>query len=603
VTNLPLAVLRYTWRDYGPVTPGFEDAQFNELFASKDWPLGLARFWSDTTLGLLDCASGACVFPWRVLPLDQDLAPNPKTGQIESRHSRYEIRDVALDAADDDFKIEDFGAIVIFMRPAPSDAAALGPSESTTVLDWNGEQSYMAHELGHALSFEHAGGPDGADYGDPFCIMSYRSCLTYEQTVSSDPEVPASYYRRCGCMASAAHVYWTLGDFRASSSVVHLPADARDRGHSVTLKAFSEAVLGDPVLAVIEVDGETWTAEYRVRTHWDQGIGSNAVVFHKIRHPPAPKQTAVVLYAGVIRIPFERGIRDWQPLSPLTATDLSAVVERADDQSVTFSFHRKLDHAVTLAHEVIDLDHWRGPPARRTLPVRHGLCGDREFETYVSNKKQRLVASATPVGYVDPAFAWKVNGQTMSRSGPAQQLTITTTGYVDDGETVSSVANTSASVTWPGYARDEDKPADNLLWIENDPRDGVYDLTIEVEVRDRGPRPPSARTALVTEQVAGTQLIVDGKAEADKQCADYWRHLGERLPSETIVKRIDRGDPLWHALDNRPDRITGAERAEVLDLTALARALQATDPEAARPLVHALARRLDVDVSVIAHHL
>jgi hypothetical protein len=591
-----LAVLRYSWQSFGPVSPGFQDAQFNEIFGSRDWPLGVSRFWYDTTLGTLDCTAGARVFPWRVLPLNQDLFFNPKTGNIESPHSRYEIRDVALDHADEDFEIEKFSAIAIFMYPNPSDAAALQQGEATTVLDWGGEESYMAHELGHALMFEHSGAPDGTDYGDPYCIMSYRNCRTYPGT-ASDPGLPALYYQRCGPMASAAHVYWTIGEFKASASVVHVPPDARDTHRSITLKAFSEAALGDPVLAVFEVDGQTWTAEYRVPTNWDDGIGNGALVFHTIRYPPATGQTAAVRYAGDLRVPFDRGMRDWRPPSPLNATDLAAVVERADETHITFSFGHQLDHSVSLDREKITLGSRRGPESKQTFPVRNGLCGEQEFTTYWVTTPQRMKLEAHPLGYVDPVFKWKVNGVDVVLPNPA--LAIQTTTWIDDGLTVKPGPPSNALLICRNY--DDATPPNTLppnqLWLENDSPQNIIDVTVEVDVSDQGPRPPSATAASVPDQFEGSRRVIVGKDEADRKCKEYWDQIGDKLPESELWKRIDKGDPVWHVVEAAEH--AKSEREKLVGLVALARASQSREPKQASELASALALRLKVPERLI----
>jgi hypothetical protein len=544
------------------------------------------------------------VFPWRVLPLGHALSPNRNPPPpFVSGHDRYEIVRVALANADGQFDIEQFGGVVVFMDPPPADAAALSVGYDETVLDWGvpqcpgGEQSHMAHEVGHVLGFFHAGGPDGTDYQDPYCVMSVATTpFSFAQNVFIDPDLPGNFYSSAGPLASASNVYVTLGEH---ASVVHVAADAPDTHQAITLRALSVAKLGDPVLAVIEVEGEKWTAEYRVPSGWDRQLDDHALVFHTIRYQPAPGQSALSRYAGAIKMSDDRGIRYWQAPDVANSshpqTALAAVVQRADQDTVSFRFYRTLNHSVTLDYNLVVLNQFWGPRLSKEFPVYHGLCGEQVFSYEYGTQHQRLEATAVPLGYVNPVFAWKVNGVAIS---PGQTVTVQTTRYTDDGITVSAQPNVQATITAAANGEGGSALPKNVLWLLNDPADGTYDVSVTADVSEIGPRPLATSSAEVHDQFKGSLISIEGKDEADRKCAAYLtRQLVGQLQNLPPIE-IHLGDPIYTVLN---ERFTGSpqERDEMLGLIALVRAVRPSDPERAHQIAQALSRDLHIPETLI----
>jgi hypothetical protein len=612
--HLPIAVLRYTWKDYGPHFPGLLDAEFNKIFTSPTWGWSIPNYWADATLGMLDLASGSRVFPWRVSKLDQALVADPDNpGGWKSNRTFSEIVSAALDDHDDDFEIEKFGVIVIFVDPPPSKRGgyvAASRFDNVAVLDWKSPQSVMCHEVGHAFMLPHSGDFVGFDYGDPYCSMSNET-NTYMfslSTVLPDPNIPSSYFLRMGPRCAAATLFENFSYFRGSPRIVEVPSSARDTHQSITLRNLSRASQGDPVLAVIEVDGFKWTVEYRVledsaadnvveaaaEKGWDQGLPSSAVVVHKLQYPnPLPTESATSLYQGSIRTPFDREVRDWQAIN----ADVGLIVGRADDDAVAFHFCRKQHHAVELDYERTVLSTFRTPRQRKTFPVWNGLCGDAEFDYDYEAVRERLILKARPLGYVDPAFTWKVNGQPIA---PGGKTSVSTTRYDDDGVTV---AKSAALAKLQAPSADDASPPNplplNQLWIENDPADGTFDLSVEVEVRDQGPRPWSQESASIADQFEGRRIEIYGKEEADQKCRNYWNQLGDKFPKDQLTKLIHKGDPVWRVLDERLPPLAQAERDLIARLIASARLLRSSEPQRAREITEAISRRLRVPEAVI----
>jgi hypothetical protein len=597
--NFPIAVLRYNWRGEGPHPAGWQDAIFEKLFTSPLWPWSLPKFWSDGSLGVLDLASGARVFPWRELHLDHALVPDPKKpGKMMCNHSRAEVFKAGLKDADPDFDIEKFGVVIVFVDSPPSPAGGL-TSENGAVLDWNATQSYYAHEVGHALLLTHSGDSRGNDYGDPYCIMSAETATLMFNLMRAlpDPDLPLKFWSNVGCLpAAATSRFWLEG----TPSIVQFPADARDQPHSVTLHAFTTASLGDPVLATIDVDGDKWTAEYRVpkgwdaalpSRGWDAALPSKALVMHKINQPPQPKQEATTWFMGALQIPFDRGMNSWQ--DPLGA-DIGVVVSYFDDEKITFHFRRSRQHKIELQEKRERLRTVRGPRLREKFPIWNGLCGEALFDFYREANSERIKIQAIPTAYGNPAFTWKVNGKTVT---PGSPVSFATTQYTDNG---SSITKKDVTVTVATRTNDDsNKPLPgNELWLQNDPANGTFELEIEVDV-DEQPSSPPATTASVWDQFEGDVLVIEGKDEADRKCRDYWESIGTKLPKRELNKMIDKGDPIWkivHEVAHRHD-----EEEELVQLVRVARALRGSDPEHSHELAEALARRLRVPEEVITH--
>jgi hypothetical protein len=202
-----------------------------------------------------------------------------------------------------------------------------------------------------------------------------------------------------------------------------------------------------------------------------------------------------------------------------------------------------------------------------------------------------------PLGYVNPVFAWKVNGVAIS---PGQTVTVQTTRYTNDGITVSAQPNVQVTITAAANGDGGSALPKNALWLLNDPADGTYDLSVTTDVSEIGLGPPPFATtsAEVHDQFTGSLIRIFGKEEADRKCVNRLTQalVGELQNLPPI--EIHLGDPLYTVLN---ERFTGnpQERDEMLGLIALVRAVRASDPERAHQIAQALSRSLDIPETLI----
>jgi hypothetical protein len=280
----PIVVEQFYWADQ---PRGGQDRAMQEIFLS-DADHSLARYWQECTFGLVDLQTGGVVTPIQSIGLTHDTYYDPN-GDLQSHRTRDET--IARAIATLPGYLPNPGPKIVFMFDNPSPAGAGGSTlGSYAVLDFAGSHSYMAHEVGHTLGFEHSYG-FGVVYGDPYCVTSALtfggSDPTHPRLRPVDSAVPLTvfpsdmrFWDRFGPMPSAASVYRTLPEFASSSYVRKVNFD-----ETVTVRALSEAGAGDVALLVLELDGRQWMAELRVATNWDAGLGGTdgpgeALVLH-----------------------------------------------------------------------------------------------------------------------------------------------------------------------------------------------------------------------------------------------------------------------------------------------------------------------------------
>src|SRR6266511_1767163 len=173
----PIVVEQYYWADQ---PRGGQDRAMREIFLS-DASHSLGRYCRECTFGYVDLQTDGVVTPIQSLGLTHDTYYDPN-GDLQSHRTRNET--IAQAIANLTGYLPNPGPKIVFMFDNPSPAGAGGSTlGSYAVLDFAGSHSYMAHEVGHTLGFEHSYG-HGDEYGDPYCLMS---ALTFG---GSDPTHP-----------------------------------------------------------------------------------------------------------------------------------------------------------------------------------------------------------------------------------------------------------------------------------------------------------------------------------------------------------------------------------------------------------------------------
>jgi len=590
MADMAIAVVRCTWEDFPQNPRDWMDAQFHELFLPPGHPLGVARYWSDCSFGLIGF-SGSKVFEWEQMPY-----------KLPDQPDRLDLIWEAYFQARAPFFTHDYQGVVAFMDPWPSNAGAKQwRTLNGCVLDWNSTASHMLHEVGHVLGFEHSCDATGNDYGDPYCIMSAHTYGGENPTFHpSDGEidhlnVPQKYWWEAGPMPAAATLY-TFTEFAGSASVrtAHPDTDV----HSFRLKALSEGELGDPLLLVSRIKdsrfaNQDWigdkegTVEYREASGWDRAV-IPAGVIHTVEHTTHTNHPIRPCYQGRIPIPLTRGVTDWQS----TSDDFRITVVNfiPEEHVVEVQISRRVDPGVSIAREMYvessPRDHALDIPQRDTFPIADGLCGEGEFEYVTSLQQQRLELVASVHGGIpDPKYDWDINGEGVA-AGNTPRFFCIADAYAENGR---PQVPQRQSIELKCVLKD------NRLTIWNLPKYGTCLLSIGVAVTDKA----TATVVFggVSESFQGIVFRSREKERADRECRDRFKRrpggLGDHDGRRSLPV-LDHGDPVWRVI-NQLDVLTPSDRMRIASDIAAARQIAADDPATAERMAGELAKRLNVE--------
>jgi hypothetical protein len=301
-------IIRCRWESYPagwPEPPLIPDGTLLEMFSRSPGLWSVAQLWHQATLGEID-------FDPAVIVDIGALVGKGFDGSLDSDGNvrtpvRVDVLDTAIaQAQKQGFSFAVSDVPVVMIAPPPSPAGAI--EGRGCVLDVHGGQSYMAHELGHALGFNHSWGLDSLnrdwEYGDPYCLMSALIFGSSSPDANGLPVgepipagLPAGWTDQMGPLPAAGVVWRYNIDFATCPAVAHLSQSDLLNETTVTLTSFGAATSqSNVVLAVVDVQPWPplsalalpieWCVEYRGTHGWDRGIGPDSpppgIVIHRI---------------------------------------------------------------------------------------------------------------------------------------------------------------------------------------------------------------------------------------------------------------------------------------------------------------------------------
>jgi hypothetical protein len=540
----PLAILRVKFADRATTTEAWSADTYDKCFR----PLhaqGLARYWQDTTEGLLDL-SGSHVFPWLTLGINQ---PTMWT-------ARKVILDAAVEAATTaGIDLRPFAGLIVMAIPnlipgtnqatldtgAHSGSLRIGQlvlfELPAALLSEGDDHDFMAHEVGHVLGFNHSWTanpqwtPDSGlatEYGDPYCIMSGRQS---EWVAPADPSfaVPATYRNGMGARPSASLLTHSVPEWEATGHVKRLASSVQNVSQTVRLYALDTKQ--KPSVVAVEYPNlfpTVYTAEYRRPLGWDAGV-TQSVVIHTITRTGAPWATFTPIYRAAIPIPL--GARsDWADPFENIALVVDAV---ADDQSWVDLRIGNASIAGRAASARIESWQWDREPGDRgsdVVIVPPG-CAARQFDWYSEQRTHEITLAATSTGYTTPIVTWKVNGVVVPPvPGP---LTLTVLAkHPGAVTTTSALQQVEVAVNSQG----------TRLTLVSRPSDGNYTLSVTATVHEGAGGPWTSTSPPVPVPIEGRRIQFDPEYyDAVEDCTKKHKDLIDRF-SESRERRLGDGE-------------------------------------------------------------
>ncbi len=273
-------IIRCEWEtvpDGWTIPPLIPDATLVQMFSETPGHWSVAQLWRDATLGQMSFDPAMLVDVGKLTGLSITRQPDGSTTNpnraavITAAKAAAEANGIAFGPAD---------VPVAFISPPPSDAGGWG---STCELDVGGDHSFMAHEFGHAIGFNHSWGPafgnPDSEYCDPYCVMShdihgYRSpwADAWPPSEAVPPGIPAGWTVQMGPLPAAATVWKYLPDFATAPCVAEF--DLTHPPSRLSLISYGAAFSpSNMILGIARTAANTWFVEHRGSHGWDRGIG------------------------------------------------------------------------------------------------------------------------------------------------------------------------------------------------------------------------------------------------------------------------------------------------------------------------------------------
>lgn len=319
-------------------TASISEAACIEMLMTSTTRRSVLNYWTDNTDGYLDFV-GSEMFPWVNISLT--AADVNSFNVIHRRTQAQRAYSAAKAAFNDNNELVGFDGFVVIILPGelkipnPMAGQPNQPATIAIVLDGGAtnvlgkfaavipvgaDHTFMCHEVGHVLGFNHSYGI-GKVYGDPYDIMSSASFGAFMQ--SSKPTFagpspagwPVQPTTGMGCAPARAQVHkWNPAALPASA-VTHLPVPSGGGKHSLRLYTASKHV-GSPRLIAIHPSNEDAEGrgrcylEYRDQAGWDAGLdtaGTDLARRAVVAHTLADTNEGVrCWYRGRVLVPIEQ---------------------------------------------------------------------------------------------------------------------------------------------------------------------------------------------------------------------------------------------------------------------------------------------------------
>ena len=466
-----------------------------DILSSGAW--SVARYWTDNSESWFQFAAFD-FFGW----YDVQLPPPPSSRNIINQKAR----DVASAAGVNLGAYDSF--IVMAFPGAGYDGGADGVGAGhTAILNAGADRTFMCHEVGHVLGFNHTYGilTSGADwsddgiaqlypvYGDPYDLMSSATFGGANSTFN----VPASESRAgfpnalsSGPMVSRALLHYTRPQALESASRVRHETEG-GTNQIVTIYPAGSGEAGKAELFVFHPLGEDGQGRGRVyveyrqphslffNTRWDAGLtpsgdsrSHTGLVVHVIKDDPA-SGTPVVWYAG--RITFPTADTDVQVDTPFGAVTVSVSPDYARENNplwVPVRITKGVAHPGILLETPAPTDTVLVLSSEKRPVPGWEFLGDFTWERRATTRTSQYVAVTSGLA-----------------GGGSTDLTRTITLRWFVGNNMCMSTSGTIVVFPPGgthsvhvqYTVDDAK---GILTLKNDPNDGAYVVGVSVEAYD-----------------------------------------------------------------------------------------------------------------------
>lgn len=457
----------------------------------------VARYWSDNSENWFQFAAFD-FFGW----YDVALPPPPSTRQVIAQKARD-----AASAANVNLSTYD-SFIVMAFPGAGYDAGADGIGTGhTAVLNSLVDRTFMCHEVGHVLGFDHTYGilTSGADwsndgvtqlypvYGDPYDLMSSATFGGANPTFTlpaSEAHADFPNALSAGPMATRALLHYTCPQALESTAKVRHESEGGDN-EIVTLFPAGSGEVGKAELFVFhpaEEDGQgrgRVYVEYRQPnptfggTRWDQGLAAagdsrsrTGIIVHTVKDDPA-SNSPVIWYAG--RITFPTADTDVQVDTPFGPVTVSVGPEHAREVNPLWITAR-ITKGIVAPGILLET-----PPPTDAVVV-------------LSSEKRRI-----PGWDFLGEFTWERRATTRTEQYIAVTSGLGGAGSIDKSKTITlrwfigncmcmNPSGTVALIPTGGvhsvhvsYVLDDAK---GILTLSNDPNEGEYSVSVRVEAYD-----------------------------------------------------------------------------------------------------------------------